>query len=264
MSEYQIVLDYLIENNLIEYIEDADNFIEIMSDNWIEAVLDEGFSYLTEKRRLKAEGGKVVKREKTPLYREPATRFSQLPRAQRQRGAVARDKDTGSWKITRQTDAPEYHTPIQGTMTPAAAIGRAKQGMLSPGHQRMMDTGKAQYGHNVDMPSMHTVKVNQPNVFIEPSYPRGTRHAHGGKSLGMGEVGRLRGRKKVKGAKSSEETPVSRFLRHKQSTQELNARLKQPMSRLERQQLGDMMSSVGGGPLSAARRRAARRRASRG
>lgn len=264
MSEYEIVLDYLFENNLIQSKYDANDFISVMSEQWIDAIINESMEYLIERRRRKAEGGRVVPRERTPLYNEPSTRYDQLSPSVRNRGAVARNKDTGRLEIRRQTDAPEYHKLLPGTMNPRAAIGRAKQGMMNPDIEKMIKSGKAQYGHNVEMPR-RARSSGGPNVFIEPSTPRGARHPHGGESLGMGEVGRLRGVRKQRGAKpSSGDTPVSRFRRYKAGIKDLNARAKGPMSRLDRQALEDTISiAKSRNPLSVARSRAARRKAGR-
>lgn len=252
MPEYQIVLDYLLQNNLIESEDYADNFISIMSENWINSILDEELSCITERRRFKAvrdeATGKLskVKQEKVPLWLK-STPYSRQPKSVTGKATLRKTKE-GKWEKynPHNVDTPAYHDPDR-IMNPKV-IARIKQGMSTTPPENRVDV--SQYGKN-----MHYV-----NYYGAPL----TRHPHGGKSEGEGPVGSKRGVKKQKGAKGKEVSPVSKFLKHRKEREELLKRWEQPIGRMNRSDVETSLSlNKRTDRLNALRRRKAQRDANR-
>lgn len=251
MSEYQIVLDYLLQNNLIESEEYADGFISVMSENWIDSILNEELSYITERRRFKAvrdeATGKLskVKQEKVPLWVK-SNLHSRLGSDVTGKSTLKKTKE-GKWvKFNPYEDNPDYRKSDR-IINPRAIAGRIKQGMSTTPPEKRVDHG----------PNTGELSKSRSRLY--------GRHPQGGRSEGEGEIGSSRGVRKQKGAKGRSSTPVSRFLAHKEYEKGLKKQWQNATNRFSREDAeSSLRVSRSKNPLNVARRRAEQRRQSKG
>lgn len=179
MREIQFIADYLVENLYASNYNDAFTLIESMSDEWMSSIL-------TEKRRFKVvsdpETGekKVVRQQKTPLTHHLSSERGELRSIP---GSVNKDSE-GNWRVT----PPK---PREGVfITPMAWHGIMKHG--GPYYRpELVQRGL--------LPRMGP--GSDSGIWTKPAL-----HGIGGA---------LRGKKKKKGYKFNEISPVQRFIKQR-------------------------------------------------
>ena len=188
MIEIGLISEYLIENNFADSYESAVNMITVMSESWLEHILDDEIEYLSERKdtkvryRMDPETGKytwqIVPTKDTPLT---------VQTSHTEKGYIS--KKGGKWATT----PAKTHT--RTTLNPVVAASLAASGAYDE------KTGRTDLHRRGLLPSI-------PSRHMTSAELRYRGHA-------QGTGGEMRGVRKKRGAPSNEESPVSRYEKFK-------------------------------------------------